>query len=228
MHSRLPRASDPWPTARKEACLPFSLQALAKAIELGRVGDLPSNGLAHAPTLVIAPHVCLQHRTCPEPTARGIDRPPENPDRLKVLTDPGEFSRSMDAAAVLDRRGAMKCRWHPGSYCQEQSSFEQLHRTASAPVQALLPSCPSSRQPRMPSCRLCLPALEQLHRLGQGSPWYPLTCCMPSSATVLLPCMQTAASCGPATLPAWPGSMRPRRRRPRTCCACTSGPMYDT
>ncbi len=42
------------------------------------------------PTLVVAPADCFSHRTCPEPIVRdGPDIPPENVNRLKVLTDPG-------------------------------------------------------------------------------------------------------------------------------------------
>lgn len=46
-------------------------------------------GEAH--TLVLAPPQCLAHFTCPEPIVRGgPDPPPENVNRLKVLTTPGE------------------------------------------------------------------------------------------------------------------------------------------
>ena len=41
------------------------------------------------PTMVFAPHACLLHRTALEPIVRGADVPPENVNRLHVLTDPG-------------------------------------------------------------------------------------------------------------------------------------------
>ena len=42
------------------------------------------------PTLIVAPAECHNHRTCSEPITRaGPDIPPENVNRLKVLTDPG-------------------------------------------------------------------------------------------------------------------------------------------
>jgi hypothetical protein len=48
--------------------------------------------LSVKPTLVVAPAECFSHRTCPEPIVRdGPDVPPENVNRLKVLTDPGSL-----------------------------------------------------------------------------------------------------------------------------------------
>lgn len=71
------------------------MQALAAELGLG----LPQMSLAPlrdaaaaaaAPTLVLAPPACLEHRTAPEPILRGgPDPPPENVRRLLVLTDPG-------------------------------------------------------------------------------------------------------------------------------------------
>lgn len=43
------------------------------------------------PTLLVAPDECYSHRTCPEPITRsGEEPPPENVNRLKVLTHPGK------------------------------------------------------------------------------------------------------------------------------------------
>ncbi len=42
-------------------------------------------------TLIIAPDSCYQHHTCPEPLTRSSrDVPPENGQRLRVLTHPGQ------------------------------------------------------------------------------------------------------------------------------------------
>ena len=42
------------------------------------------------PTLLVAPAECYSHKTCPEPITRGgQEPPPENVNRLKVLTHPG-------------------------------------------------------------------------------------------------------------------------------------------
>lgn len=42
-------------------------------------------------TLLVAPAECYSHRTCPEPITRsGEEPPPENVNRLKVLTHPGK------------------------------------------------------------------------------------------------------------------------------------------
>ena len=51
----------------------------------------------HAPaTLIVAPHACYQHHTCPEPITRATrDCPPENSQRLTVLTDPGASTSLM-------------------------------------------------------------------------------------------------------------------------------------
>ncbi|KAK9846133.1 hypothetical protein WJX84_008602 [Apatococcus fuscideae] len=43
----------------------------------------------HLATLIIAPHACHQHHTCPEPISRATrDCPPENSQRLTVLAHP--------------------------------------------------------------------------------------------------------------------------------------------
>ena len=42
-------------------------------------------------TVIVAPAECHSHRTCPEPITRdGPEPPPENVNRLKVLTNPGK------------------------------------------------------------------------------------------------------------------------------------------
>ena len=51
---------------------------------------LPETRPKMAPTLIVAPEDCYKHRTCPEPITRaGPEVPPENVNRLKVLTHPG-------------------------------------------------------------------------------------------------------------------------------------------
>lgn len=80
------------------------LQALAKVltpVNMKTVAPLADRtagenslaGLVNVkPTLVVAPAECFGHRTCPEPIVRdGPDIPPENVNRLKVLTDPGSL-----------------------------------------------------------------------------------------------------------------------------------------
>ena len=43
------------------------------------------------PTLLVAPGECYSHKTCPEPITRGgQEPPPENVNRLTVLTHPGK------------------------------------------------------------------------------------------------------------------------------------------
>lgn len=85
------------------------LQALAKQLADERLrqlassdaepsGDiLPDQASLHPgvegvkPTLLVAPAECYSHRTCPEPITRdGQEPPPENVNRLKVLTHPGK------------------------------------------------------------------------------------------------------------------------------------------
>ena len=53
------------------------------------------------PTLIIAPAECYSHHTCPEPIVRGgPDIPPENVNRLKVLTDPGSSCADLLVVAI--------------------------------------------------------------------------------------------------------------------------------
>ncbi|KAL0037126.1 hypothetical protein WJX79_001631 [Trebouxia sp. C0005] len=76
------------------------------------------------PTLVVAPAECFGHRTCPEPIVRdGPDIPPENVNRLKVLTDPATgILRSSEFSTLewdeTSRRGCMAdiLRVHEWSY----------------------------------------------------------------------------------------------------------------
>ena len=66
------------------------LQAVAAYLQ--EPEGAPSEAAEGAPpaTLVVAPDACLQHHTCPEPLTRATpDVPPENVQRLLVLTDPG-------------------------------------------------------------------------------------------------------------------------------------------
>ncbi|KAK9865158.1 hypothetical protein WJX84_010261 [Apatococcus fuscideae] len=64
----------------------------------------PSEAAEGAPpaTLVVAPDACLQHHTCPEPLTRATpDVPPENVQRLLVLTDPEQgILRSAEFASL--------------------------------------------------------------------------------------------------------------------------------
>lgn len=53
----------------------------------------------HPATLIVAPHACFQHHTCPEPLTRATrDCPPENSQRLTVLTHPGLSLQSVLAS----------------------------------------------------------------------------------------------------------------------------------
>lgn len=91
-----------------------TLQALAKQLADARLreqasagaepsGDmLPDQASLHSgedgvkPTLLVAPAECYSHRTCPEPITRdGQEPPPENVNRLKVLTHPGKSWSSL-------------------------------------------------------------------------------------------------------------------------------------
>ena len=50
-------------------------------------------------TLLVAPAECYSHKTCPEPITRaGQEPPPENVNRLKVLTHPGKAWLKLDLA----------------------------------------------------------------------------------------------------------------------------------
>lgn len=52
-------------------------------------------------TLILAPPQCLEHHTCPEPIVRGgADPPPENVNRLRVLTTPGQLPAGAECWAV--------------------------------------------------------------------------------------------------------------------------------
>lgn len=100
-----------WSRCAKAALI--RLQALAKQLadaqvrQQGAVDAEPSgtallgqstiSGEAHVkPTLIVAPAECYSHRTCPEPITReGPEPPPENVNRLKVLTDPGKAAGYM-------------------------------------------------------------------------------------------------------------------------------------
>jgi hypothetical protein len=68
--------------------------ALARGVPDGALpaGDFGSDGVGGVGggTLVLAPAECVAHRTAPEPIARGgPDPPPENVNRLHVLTHAG-------------------------------------------------------------------------------------------------------------------------------------------
>ena len=52
--------------------------------------DAPRSSPHAPPTLLVAPPACLEHRTYAEPYVRGdSDVPPENVERLRILTQPG-------------------------------------------------------------------------------------------------------------------------------------------
>jgi len=60
------------------------------ALPAGDSGSDGGGGGGGGGTLVLAPAECLAHRTAPEPIARGgPDPPPENVNRLHVLTHAG-------------------------------------------------------------------------------------------------------------------------------------------
>lgn len=90
----------------------------------GGAPDSSAGLLSVKPTLVVAPTDCFGHRTCPEPIVRdGPDIPPENVNRLKVLTDPATgILRSSEFSTLqwdeTSRQGCMAdiLRVHEWSY----------------------------------------------------------------------------------------------------------------
>ena len=69
------------------------MQALAKALQLQDF-DVVKEG-EETQTMLLAPPECHQHITGPVPVVRGgREPPPENVDRLNVLTDPGRIWHS--------------------------------------------------------------------------------------------------------------------------------------
>lgn len=87
-------------------CAQHLAAALAGGVADGVLpaGDFGSDGVGGVGggTLVIAPEECLAHRTAPEPIVRGgPDAPPENVNRLHVLTHPG--------ARAAARGGTLVC-----------------------------------------------------------------------------------------------------------------------
>ncbi|KAL0048951.1 hypothetical protein WJX82_003017 [Trebouxia sp. C0006] len=99
---------------------PVNMKAVAPL-----AGRVPLAGrLSVKPTLIVAPADCFSHRTCPEPIVRdGPDIPPENVNRLKVLTDPATGILRSSEFSTLDwdetsRRGCMAdiLRVHDWSY----------------------------------------------------------------------------------------------------------------
>ena len=87
----------------------YGTQHLAAALAGGVSDGVPPAGVFGSDgvggvgggTLVIAPEECLAHRTAPEPIVRGgPDAPPENVNRLHVLTHPG---------ARLQQHGGRHC-----------------------------------------------------------------------------------------------------------------------
>jgi len=86
MHAVVQEAA--WLQALAKHLTPVNMKAVAPL-----AGRVPLAGrLSVKPTLIVAPADCFSHRTCPEPIVRdGPDIPPENVNRLKVLTDPGSL-----------------------------------------------------------------------------------------------------------------------------------------
>lgn len=64
-------------------------------------------------TLLVAPPQCREHFTCPDPIVRGgPDPPPENVNRLHVLTDPGGCAWFVsDGWQCVFMRGVGGCCW---------------------------------------------------------------------------------------------------------------------
>jgi hypothetical protein len=82
-------------------------------------------GGAVGATLLLAPEECFLHRTAPEPLRRGgPEPPPENINRLHVLTRPGGHSRGCAprggwrAAACDQARAANGARTCGSSACE--------------------------------------------------------------------------------------------------------------
>ena len=71
----------------------LQLQALAKALQLQDFDTVKE--VEEMQTMLLAPPECHQHITGPVPVVRGgREPPPENVDRLNVLTDPGRILHS--------------------------------------------------------------------------------------------------------------------------------------
>ena len=73
-----------------------AMQGLARALAAAGAGEPPdadgdaADAAKAGPTLLLAPEECHLHHTCVLPIVRGGEEPPpENVDRLHVLTDPG-------------------------------------------------------------------------------------------------------------------------------------------
>jgi Histone deacetylase domain/Ankyrin repeats (3 copies) len=96
-------------------------QAMAAA--LAREGPFVRDDaevVAPTKTLLVAPHACFEHHTAPEPVDASLDHPPpENVNRLRVLTEPGcGILRSEEFAALA---------WHEEPRCAPIGDVLRVH-----------------------------------------------------------------------------------------------------
>eukprot|EP00879_Flechtneria_rotunda_P013392 GHRR01013982.1.p1 GENE.GHRR01013982.1~~GHRR01013982.1.p1 ORF type:complete len:768 (+),score=320.97 GHRR01013982.1:988-3291(+) len=73
--------------------------AAVAACKTAAAGSQQASCIQRPPTLIVAPLECELHRTCPDPLPRGMHPPPENVERIRVLTAPGRgilHSRNFD------------------------------------------------------------------------------------------------------------------------------------
>ncbi|GAB4814038.1 hypothetical protein N2152v2_001084 [Parachlorella kessleri] len=93
----------------------------------------------HHSTLLVAPPQCLRHLTCPEPVVRGgQDPPPENVNRLRVLTTPGS-----GALRATEFEGSL--RWDEAPKAAALSDVLRIHDWAYVRrIQALCDQIPDS------------------------------------------------------------------------------------
>ncbi|WIA10571.1 hypothetical protein OEZ85_010758 [Tetradesmus obliquus] len=63
--------------------------AANRAAAAAAAADGADDTVKQLPTLIVAPHECELHRTCPDPLPRGCHPPPENVDRIRVLSQEG-------------------------------------------------------------------------------------------------------------------------------------------
>ena len=85
-----PLESEPFTPSLPVWCQELSAWLTPEPIPTLPSAEPPAAAAPPAPTLLLAPPECEAHHTCPAPITRGSDVPPENVNRLRVLTAPGE------------------------------------------------------------------------------------------------------------------------------------------
>ena len=119
-------------------CAQHLAAALAGGVADGVLpaGDFGSDGVGGVGggTLVIAPEECLAHRTAPEPLVRGgPDAPPENVNRLHVLTHPGAHAAAGGGTCLCMHHACASIHTHASCACASCACPLHLH---SRPVRA--------------------------------------------------------------------------------------------